>query len=476
MTDIRMRHRRGAAIGLAVASLAVLGGCNADRLEVPNYNSPTPDGAASDPSVALAQASRGILTQARGLSTGPITQFGIYGRETFNYTPQEGRNTSGYLTDPNNPTSFGAGTFGGYFTLRRNTYNFINLVDAATALSPQQKASSNGFAKTMDGWGMLLYIMSRHDYGGPVDISDDATAIAPFVSRDSVYGWIQNRLASGLTDLQAGGTTFPFTLTAGFAGFNTPTTFAQFNRALAARMFAYRGSLATGAARTTFYQQALAALGQSFLNAGGSFDLGVYHTYSTAAGDAVNGINSVQNLDVVAHPSIIPDAETQPGGAKDQRALDKTTTLNPPRNAPAGTGIATNVGWRRYPAQATPVPFIRNEELILLRAEARYFTGDQAGALSDLNLVRTTAGRLAPLTAGDISTEANFITRLLYERRYSLAHEGHRWVDVRRFGRLNTLPLDLPIHVRAIQMVVPQQECDSRNRTGDAALKAPSCP
>ena len=108
MTDIRMRHRRGAAIGLAVASLAVLGACNAERLEVPNYNSPTPGGAASDPAVALAQASRGILTQARGLSTGPITQFGIYGRETFNYTPQEGRNTSGYLIDPNNPTSFGA--------------------------------------------------------------------------------------------------------------------------------------------------------------------------------------------------------------------------------------------------------------------------------------------------------------------------------------------------------------------------------
>ena len=42
--------------------------------------------------------------------------------------------------------------------------------------------------------------------------------------------------------------------------------------------------------------------------------------------------------------------------------------------------------------------------------------------------------------------------------------------------RLTTLPLDLPIHVRATQMVVPQQECDSRNRTGDAALKAPSCP
>jgi hypothetical protein len=114
--------------------------------------------------------------------------------------------------------------------------------------------------------------------------------------------------------------------------------------------------------------------------------------------------------------------------------------------------------------------------LILLRAEARYFTGDKAGALADLNVVRTTDGGLAALSAGDIDTDDKFITRLLYERRYSLLIEGHRWVDVRRFGKINTLPLDDPTHTRGVQQPVPTQECDSRTNTGDAALKAPGCP
>ena len=33
---------------------------------------------------------------------------------------------------------------------------------------------------------------------------------------------------------------------------------------------------------------------------------------------------------------------------------------------------------------------------------------------------------------------------MLYERRYSLYFEGHRWIDMRRYNRLNQLPLDRP--------------------------------
>ena len=32
-------------------------------------------------------------------------------------------------------------------------------------------------------------------------------------------------------------------------------------------------------------------------------------------------------------------------------------------------------------------------------------------------------------------------TEILYQRRYSLWLEGHRWVDARRTGRLNEIPL-----------------------------------
>jgi len=312
--------------------------------------------------------------------------------------------------------------------------------------------------------------MSRHNLGGAVEQTEDPNFIAPFVSRDSVYSWSVNRLNAGLADLQAGGTAFPFALTAGFAGFNTPATFAKFNRAVAARALAYRGSLATGATRTQFYQQALTALSGSFVSTTDGLDAGVYQVYSTAAGEAINGMNGTSNLDFVAHPSIVTDAE-----AGDRRLAAKTKTI-PRKNPPVPNAISTTVGFARYPVQTTPVPIIKNAELVLLRAEARYFTGDKAGALTDLNYVRSTDGGLAALGAGDIDTDEKFITRLLYERRYSLFLEGHRWVDVRRLGRLNTLPLDHPTHVRAEQQVLPVQECDSRTNTGNPALMGPSCP
>jgi hypothetical protein len=31
---------------------------------------------------------------------------------------------------------------------------------------------------------------------------------------------------------------------------------------------------------------------------------------------------------------------------------------------------------------------------------------------------------------------------MLKQRRYALYGEGHRWIDMRRYNRLNTLPVD----------------------------------
>jgi hypothetical protein len=41
-------------------------------------------------------------------------------------------------------------------------------------------------------------------------------------------------------------------------------------------------------------------------------------------------------------------------------------------------------------------------------------------------------------------TKEALINELLYERRYSLYFEGHRWLDLRRYNRLDELPLDRP--------------------------------
>jgi hypothetical protein len=51
------------------------------------------------------------------------------------------------------------------------------------------------------------------------------------------------------------------------------------------------------------------------------------------------------------------------------------------------------------------------------------------------------------------------IDRLLYERRYSLFFEGgHRWIDMRRYGRLADLPRDLATHTVAARYPIPLEE------------------
>lgn len=56
-----------------------------------------------------------------------------------------------------------------------------------------------------------------------------------------------------------------------------------------------------------------------------------------------------------------------------------------------------------------------------------------------INVIRTKHG------LGNYSgaqTQAALIDEMLYERRYSLYFEGHRWIDVRRYNKLDELPID----------------------------------
>ena len=234
----------------------------------------------------------------------------------------------------------------------------------------------------------------------------------------------------------------PFKLHSGFSGFNTPATFRQFTAGLLARVLAYRASLGVNgcAVRSaTCYQPVLTALGQSFLNPGGNFTTGVYQVFSQASGDLAN-LASMPYTYILAHAHVDQGVKTKPDGTPDNRFLTKVRAVTPlGPNSPA-LGIRSGWQYTIYPTLTSPMPIIRNEELILLRAEAEYFTGATAAALADINIIRTQSGGLAP--RGAFTSDDDFISELLYNRRESLAFEGHRWIDVRRFGLLNTLPID----------------------------------
>lgn len=80
---------------------------------------------------------------------------------------------------------------------------------------------------------------------------------------------------------------------------------------------------------------------------------------------------------------------------------------------------------------------IRLAELYLIRAEARArkIPSDIAGAQADLNVIRTRAG----LPATTAATTDDLILAIQQERRIELAHEGHRWFDLRRYNNYSAL-------------------------------------
>ena len=79
---------------------------------------------------------------------------------------------------------------------------------------------------------------------------------------------------------------------------------------------------------------------------------------------------------------------------------------------------------------------LRLAEVLLITAEAKARIGtDLAGALTALNRVRSRAG----LPASTATTQPAILTAIEQERRVELAFEGHRWFDLVRTGRAQTL-------------------------------------
>lgn len=464
---------------LAVALLGASAACG-DRLTVPNYLNATPESIQGDPASAVPLLASGILRNDRDLHTGYVSGTGILGRESYNYTPTEGRNTTGWLSpEVKTPSSFGAvSLWAGYYTSLRNTVNLIGTLEGAETgiFTDARKNAGLGFAHTAQALDYAYIVNTRYNLGAPVDISEDPAVLTPFVSRDSVYRYAVSRLDLAKTELLVGGASFPFALHSGYAGFNTPANYLKFNRGLAARLNAYRASVGMsgcGPARSAAcYTLVLANVAESFINPTGSLSTGPFNVYSSAASDVQNGISNQSNTSVVAHFKADSGIQLKVDGTRDARFLAKVITIPTKRPSNATHGVGTTFDYTNYSVRESPVPILRNEELILLRAEARYFTGDILGALEDINTIRTRSGGLAPLVG--FASESAFIDELLYNRRLSLVFEGHRWIDMRRFGRLNQLTLDLPTHVIISELPVPQGECLSR-ALADASLKAPGC-
>ena len=95
---------------------------------------------------------------------------------------------------------------------------------------------------------------------------------------------------------------------------------------------------------------------------------------------------------------------------------------------------------RLYASNISPIDIIRNEELVLLYAEAN-IPSNSSEAVKALNVVRNAAG--LPDYNGSVS-ESALVDELLKQRRYSFWCENHRMYDLRRYGKSSSLPIDRP--------------------------------
>lgn len=412
-------------LGLSVILITSVGSCKLNDLTDPNGPSL---------SAISANATIGeIRTLATGMESLLRTEIGFYydvtsiiGREYYYFTNSDPRYT-GELLGKGNSTLDNAGFYGtrpyaGRYRVIRQGYILMDAIKYTSEdISDQVKNGYSGFVKTLQAYSLLLVANLQYDNGIRTDTSDPDN-LGPFQDYTTALGTISGMLDDAYTSLGNAGTEFDFSLSSGFAGFDTPSTFAEFNRAIKARVELYRGNNSA----------ALTALASSFMDMAGSLDNGPSHFYSSAGTDIANPVYRTpdQSEASIAHPSYITDI--LPGDDRiDKVALRASGT----RTLDGLSGDHDVVVWKSL---GSPIPIIRNEELILIYAEANIGTNN-AEAVNALNVIRKAHG-LADYAGG--LTDSEVLTELLYNRRYSLYAEGHRWIDLRRYNMLNILPID----------------------------------
>ena len=352
---------------------------------------------------------------------------GVIGREYYRFSTSDPRFTSDLLGKEtavlDNNTFYITNPFAARYRVVKNTNILIDgLSNTSANISDKQRIVGKAYASTIKAHELLMVLNLEYDNGVRVDVANP-DALGPFLDRTQSLDAISSLLNAAYADLTANsGTAFPFTTT--FFS-DTAGQFAKFNRALAARVAVYK----------TDWSGAIAALGNSFFDINGSLATGVFYTYSAAGGDQLNPMYFPQNSNGetrVAQPLFITQAE----------AGDTRLSKVPMRTASTTQdGLTSNYDFFVYKTNVDPIPIIRNEELVLIYAEAKAQLNDLPNAILAINKIRTAAG--LPVYGGPV-TQAAIIAEMLKQRRYSLYGEGHRWIDLRRYNLLNTLPIDRP--------------------------------
>ena len=392
---------------LPLLSFLIWTGC--EDLDFPDPNNPTSETATIQSLVTGAEA------QMRSGYGVWIRDLLVVGREAYYFEPADPRYTGELLHGPVDP--------GGFLCYTPWAANYKVIANCQTILnSSEADAGAKGFAQTVNAY-CLMRVLAMTDENG-ARLNYDGNINQEVATKEEVLTEIESLLNAGLTNLEQAGDNFSFTLSSGFSGFNTPETFAHFNRGLMARVSVLQDKWSQA-------QEALTSV-DAWMN-GGDPDAGVYHVFSSAANDADNQMFEDPNaatLKLMVHPSFLTDAD--PGDLRvSSNVVERAETVT-------YDGLTTNLAPTLYNSIYDPVPMMRAVELQLLQAEVHIGNGDYASAEALLNSLRASAG-VAEYSGTDAS---NAVDRVLHEKRYSLFLEGHRLVDMRHYNKTEQLPLD----------------------------------
>lgn len=418
--------------------------------EIPDPNNPSVASVSKNATEGQLQTLvAGLENASKGYMFTASTAFGEFGRDVWYFWRTDARYNQFWLGQEGrvpNATFWGvANAYDAPYRAIKQANLLIDAVQNTSAVTAEQQKIYVGFAKTIQGYQFLVPANSQYQNGIRVDVANENNP-GKFVSYDSALTVIKKILDDGYDSLKSGSTTLPFKLTSGYNGFNTTAGIAQINRALAARVAVYRKD----------WPGALDALSKSFYNLTGDLNVGPAHVFSGSP-DVFNPFYFIPDAEpgtmVVVHPSLITDA--LPGDTRVAKKFHKRKAAI--TNTQGVVALSADYQDARWANNTSSVPFIRNEELVLIYAEANTQLNNFGEAVKAINVIRKAAG-LENYT-GEQSVNA-LITEILFQRRYSLWYEPgfHRWVDARRYNRLNEIPVALDQGAVFTQLETPLNE------------------
>ncbi|MEL6132200.1 MAG: RagB/SusD family nutrient uptake outer membrane protein [Bacteroidota bacterium] len=419
-------------LGTILAFVFAFGMTSCNIEEIPNPNGPTLDDLVEGATLEDLQL---LLTGAESVLRNDMEFYyqvvSIVGREYWDLNGVDPRYTGELLGVNGLPLDnngfLTTRSFAARYRAIKNANVFLeSLANSSATLSTEEVNGLTAIVNTFKAYSLLLVLNRQFDNGCRLDVADPDN-LGAFVSYEAGLAGVQDLLNEAATNLSNTGDAFALNLSVGFDGFETPAGFRQFVKALQARVALYQGDKAS----------ARDFLNESFFDIAGGLNVGPVHAFGTAGNDIRNPLFYVADQDLfIAHPDFMADAE-----ANDLRVSTKTDTLKDEDDIPTSAsldGLSGDFQVQIYSGPSSSVPIIRNEELILIYAEAQ-IGNDNNEALAAINTIRGAAG-IGDYAGG--TSDDELLTEIVNQRRYSLFGEGHRWIDLRRLGRLDEINID----------------------------------